>query len=99
MKVFNLIHRDKVWVYNLTKKVYSELETYKHNKNNTTNFIVTGREKKYLPVGAKLVPTIKLIEETQDGKIVCHIIHRHNLWDRLRSFKHSFTSVIIEEFM
>lgn len=99
MKIFNLIHGDKVWVYNLTKKVYNELITCRHNRNGLTTFNVTDNESKYPPVDAKLVPTIKLIEETLDGKIVYHIIHRHNLWDRLRSFKHSFTSVIIEEFM
>ena len=99
MKIFNLIHGDKVWVYNLTKKVYNELMTYRHNQDGTTTFNVTDNKAKYPLADAKLVPSIKLIEETQDGKTVYHIIHRHNLWDRLRSFKHSFTSVIIEAFM
>lgn len=97
MKLFNLISGDTVWVYNITDKVYCELEVCKHSYvDNLTYLKSTGHRQKYLAPLAKFAPTTKLVREPQcDKDDVYYTIQRNTWYDKLREYKNSAISIIL----
>lgn len=100
MKLFNLISGDTVWVYNITDKVYNELEVCKHSyADNLTYLKRTGRTQKYLTASAKFAPAMKLVREPQkDNNDVYYTIQRNTWYDKLRDFKNSLISSVFRTF-